>query len=972
MIPRSTSAMGSAADENEPNLKNLWESLKHLVKSTASDDSVEIKDLRGALQSNLKSAISTLGFEDVKDIERQGDATQCHSDIIWDFVETSLFVLLKLKEKTPDDILSVSQQKDIRSCLQFLVSLGIQPNVVPNLMPNVSDRKVLFDLLLEESITVMQKYERLCVVVKALLTCCENPNLRSLIISNIMNPLLVSLFQLTFAPVKKPSQDTSLITSTDSSFVMTSDIWNRLRNDKAYFEVLLRQLIKETYQPKIMFELMMLQGNQKDFLPPLWLRKSSSCLLTSCLIQPGGVTALIKAAFDSAPDTGIDWKKTDVLARIITSPVNHYDNIAPQLLKLIEVSGDGAHDMHFFTVSCIRQLLDKDAMICHKFIIGPLLQPLEDVFSSIRKSHKERDIILHEEKLGALIQQIHLCFTSENQANSLHLPGNILSPYVSFFFKLFWKIHGSASNLSKISEDILYHIISDSDQLGLTKILRCILLNEVEEDTYLLPNPYTFQFGPNGGVVLQSCSEPKNDLLSSTVEECGDMLMTFLELRNDCELSVMIFEVLLKLLIEMGMKPKTGASNATMLGTLEDTLASLMLSSEKHVGVVRLLAVLVENPAVQQKLSEKPEHILVFIVNFFETLIQGGCLSESEDEDLECVFVAFMVLNVILDNCNESTDWNIFKSLLYPVSIIRDRTKNEELQRLASRVHNLVSTCGNGDYNIPTGQRKPEKTKCEEALHDACDPLLPVRGHALVQLTKLLQNRDSETLVKKEAVLCLFKENLNHSDSYIYLAAINGMVAFAGVQPDIAVSSLAKEYVAISSAGEDGTRNPELRMKVGEILVKLVRELGDVAPKYKNDLLNAFLVGAKDTDHLMRASSLSNLGEICQILGFRIGSILRELLICIQSILKYDKAVEARRASVMVVTQLLRGLEADTLNVLQDSALELYRHLKIVYCEDEDEVVRLHAQLALEELGRLAHGFLFPKISMEKKIQILP
>lgn len=965
--------MESAADDNGPNLKNLWESLNHLVKSSASDNSVEIKNLREALLLNLNTAVSVLGFKDVKEVPRLGDASQCHSDIIWDFVETSLFVLIKLKEKLMDDILSVSQQKDIRSCLQFVVSLGIQPNVMPNIMPSFTDRKAFLDLLLEECTTEMQKYERLCVVVKALLACCENPNFRSLIISNSINPLLVSLFQLSFAPLKKPSQDASLNSSTVNGFVMNTDIWDKLQNDKACFKTMLFQLVKQTYQPKIMFELMMLQGGRKDFSLPLWLRKSASSLLTACLIQPGGVAALIKAAFDSVPDTGSDWKKTDALATVITSPVNHYESIASQLLKLLEVSGDGATKMHYVIVSCIGRLLEKDASVCHKLLIGPLLQPLLHVFSCVSATQQEGDVILNEEKLEALFKQIHFCFASGSKATSVNLPGKILYPYVSLFFQLYCKTFRSASHLCKISEDILYYIIIDSDPLLLMKIVKCILLNEVQEDMYLVPKSLCFQFGPNGGVVLQICSEPPNDLLSSSVEEHGDMLIAFLESKNDGEISILVFEVLLKLLIDMGMKPKNGASNLTTLGTLEDTLASLMLSSEKHLGVVRLLAALVENSNVRQQLSEKPEHILAFIVNFFETVIQEGSLRESEEsEDLECIFVAFMVLNVILDNCNEKTDWSSFESLLHPVAIIRDRTMNEELRRLASRVYNLVSTCGVKDHNMPIGQEKSGKTKCEQALHDACDPLLPVRGHALVQLTKLLQKRDAETLLKKEAILCLFKENMNNDDSYIYLAAINGMVAFAGVEPDVAVSSLTKEYAAICSANEDESRNPELRMKVGEILVKLVRELGELAPMYKNELLNAFLVGSGDKDHLMRASSLSNLGEICQILGFRIGSMLRELLVCIQSILKYDKAVEPRRASVMVVTHLLRGLEADHLNVLQDCALELYRHLKSVYCEDKDEVVRLHAQMALEELGRLAQGFLFPKVKMEKKIQILP
>jgi hypothetical protein len=52
---------------------------------------------------------------------------------------------------------------------------------------------------------------------------------------------------------------------------------------------------------------------------------------------------------------------------------------------------------------------------------------------------------------------------------------------------------------------------------------------------------------------------------------------------------------------------------------------------------------------------------------------------------------------------------------------------------------------------------------------------------------------------------------------------------------------------------------------------------GDLVPPYKAMLLNAFLFGTKDSDHLVRASSLSNLGEICKALGFRIGPVVTEV-----------------------------------------------------------------------------------------------
>ncbi|KAK3921404.1 Transport and Golgi organization protein 6-like protein [Frankliniella fusca] len=946
------------------NLPVLWEVLKCLVTPATIAESAESDGLLEAFSFNLQKAITLLGYSGIEEIPRQGRTLECGTDLIWNYVESVMFVVLQLKNKIQEEDISVSQRKSVRSSLQFVVSMGVLPNIMPRIISRTTNPAIT-RLLEEHPSTVMQKYERLCVVVKFFLCCCDSSCFRSLVISNSAHELLAALFQLSFGPVKKPDAE---ITSPNNNFIMTTEIWSRIEKDQTHFRSVLSRFVMETYQPKIMLELMILQGYKKDHSPPLWLKKSISSILTSCLIQPGGIASLIQATFDSAPDSGADWIKTDVLARIVTSPSNHYDKIATQLLKLIEKADEsGSNDMNIIIVACIKQLFEKDAALCQNMIIGPLLLPLGQIHTP-DIGGKEDGILLKEEEIESLIKVVHKCFASSgSNVSNVNLPATIILPHTFFFYKLFCKVNGSVSLLCRYIEDILYRVLCDRTQKDLEKILKCLLLEENQQDMYLLPPGVDFIFGANGGVSLSKVTETSRNLLSSAVENSGDSLMSFLDKKNDCELSLSVFEVLLKMMVQIGMKPSS--SHSTTLGTMEDTLASLMLASEKHLGIVRLLAALVENPNVRQKLCDNPGPILAFIVNLFETLAPESA-SRFDDDDLECIFVSFMILNVILDSCGEDTNWSLFTKLLCPVSVIRDNTKNDELKRLASRVFTIISTSGAiSDNNLH--QQQSKKTSCEEALHDACDPLLPVRGHALLQLARLLQKRDKETLDKKNAVLCLFKENLSNSDSYIYLAAINGMVAFAAFEPEEAVHSLTKEYISISKAG-DSSRDAELRMKVGEILVKLVRELGPVASKYRNELLNAFLVGAKDVDHLMRASSLSNLGEVCQILGFRVGPILQELLVCVQSTLHFDKALEPRRASIMVVTQLLRGLDASSFSVLQEAALQLYRCLKKVYCEDEDDIVRLHAQLALEELGKLAEDIIFPKISMEKKIHILP
>lgn len=56
--------------------------------------------------------------------------------------------------------------------------------------------------------------------------------------------------------------------------------------------------------------------------------------------------------------------------------------------------------------------------------------------------------------------------------------------------------------------------------------------------------------------------------------------------------------------------------------------------------------------------------------------------------------------------------------------------------------------------------------------------------------------------------------------------------------------------------------------------------------------------------------------------------------------------------------------------VLKDVIRDLYRALRLVYTTDPDDVVRLHAQLAMEEIDTITRAFLLPKLSLSKKIYV--
>lgn len=79
-----------------------------------------------------------------------------------------------------------------------------------------------------------------------------------------------------------------------------------------------------------------------------------------------------------------------------------------------------------------------------------------------------------------------------------------------------------------------------------------------------------------------------------------------------------------------------------------------------------------------------------------------------------------------------------------------------------------------------------------------------------------------------------------------------------------------------------------------------------------------------------------------------------------RAIVTTDKCIEPRRAAVTIIRQLLRGLGDEMLFFLKDAILPIYQELKLIYQTDKDDVMRLQAQLALEELNENMKGFVFP------------
>ena len=135
-------------------------------------------------------------------------------------------------------------------------------------------------------------------------------------------------------------------------------------------------------------------------------------------------------------------------------------------------------------------------------------------------------------------------------------------------------------------------------------------------------------------------------------------------------------------------------------------------------------------------------------------------------------------------------------------------------------------------------------------------------------------------------------------------------MAAATLRPEMVISLLTREFAHIDErkCASEEERAVELRTKIGEALARVTENLGEMTPKYRNELVNPFFGQMSHPDELVRCSALSNLGEVCKNLKFSLGGVVQELFLCLHNVIEFDKSMSVRRAAVLVVKLLLEGL----------------------------------------------------------------
>ncbi|KAK1887578.1 Transport and Golgi organization protein 6 like [Dissostichus eleginoides] len=1035
---------------------------KPVAESSLRDaPSSQQEALLGALQANrallweqLETESSFEGVRRLREEVRAGSDwfSSDTEDVPWGFVQECLLLLLTLgrhlsaelerfretpppsaaKLRTPEmapalppDVLSVTQQKTLGAALQFVVSLGLCPYLAPGVGVPLG-RRSAFGAMVEKvfhAVPVPATGRRLLTTVKVLLQLAELSCLATLVFTRHLGDVMAALCQLGYQPRREEKmQDLS-------------------PEECKTCKEALKKLLRKVYQPIVITELLILQGGPKQSAAvgscrgsasrsalrsaPAWLRCLCGRLLSERLMQPKGVQAVVRAILEGGMGGESDWRKCEAVAWILVTPPqqcasadSYFTHVCPQILDLLHFK-DQLTAQQFQRVATRR---------------SPARPSSTCSLLCSHTPHRCTPASNEGQSQAAVEDDVYKIWVVGNSPSASLLTA--LEEVLPVVFTLFCFTKQNVSHLRAPCQEILLRYLSTAEASAALSALR--QLSGLQGQRSGGAADLLFTPGSDGGARLscrERCSEEDDALYEKLSGEQWrlEVLMQLLNELKDSDLPGDFFLELLQGLASCGAAgaggrceagPQTGS--AAGAGYDGGVCAAHSAAEETFTGgglhgVPAAEGLCWSGSEHRSRLGEPSrERYAEYGVGLLATLLSGPQLSV---EDYSSMWRLLPPLETLSEKHSDVFIQELASNLRAVIathgayrpehfSSEAQRSRNPEtIQPACSEPGSGTSPRG-GWRTSGTSKPGPPIKPFSDLLLEACDPDVPTRAFALRVLTLMVQKKNPEAAQEQEKVLMLFLENLEHEDSFVYLSAIQGLAALADSYPERILERLLKDFQHGPSLPTSITEHSlETRLKVGEVLMRASRAMGELAPHFGRPLVGVFLQGTRDPDPGVRASSLSNLGELCPRLDSTLPALAQET----------EKEAEVRRASVHVITLLLRGLSDKTTQspslpvaagprsgpviteqqqllrandthsdmrtderaraapcerrggqVLSDVLLDLYRALKWVVRSDPDDVAVLHAQLALEELDDVMRRFIFPEQKLEKKIVFLP
>lgn len=421
-------------------------------------------------------------------------------------------------------------------------------------------------------------------------------------------------------------------------------------------------------------------------------------------------------------------------------------DLIPTYLQLLQLLDSGGKDSLIITNWCINALYERNPTVFNEQIFNPIAAPLlvtaDEEVETLR-------ILKTESEVSKSIENLSKCFITSGTKFKC-LPSKLLAVIALPLFRLYNKTYRTVYVHRNTIRQLLLLLLSEES-------IQADLFAEFLDQNNLINRDsfgkkLAFQFGPNGGIRVTNKREDPG------CEESGDCLFHLVE--TDPKLSYNLFCFLLKSLSNHEKKCIGGFTNPLMPDCDQDI--HVMGNIELKLVHAKLLSILAETPAIQEAHINDPEHILAFVKSLIKEASENNERNRGEtDAGFDVLYTSLMLIKVILTNKRKAAiNWKPFNELALSLNELLGCNVQPELSSLIKELVTLIKTQG-ASVRKPRYQDLSENSKeitdFDKALKDLADPLLPIRAHGLMSLTKLVERSDSDAVAKRDIIFCLFQ-----------------------------------------------------------------------------------------------------------------------------------------------------------------------------------------------------------------------
>ncbi|CAD5206667.1 unnamed protein product [Bursaphelenchus okinawaensis] len=344
----------------------------------------------------------------------------------------------------------------------------------------------------------------------------------------------------------------------------------------------------------------------------------------------------------------------------------------------------------------------------------------------------------------------------------------------------------------------------------------------------------------------------------------------------------------------------------------------------------------------------------------------GGVYSQFASDEVKKLY----------DDCTNSAS-DVYSVIMNNMNLVNDdfKTLKTCLEQFLKLLGKSLARSGN-EKNTSELEVMLEKLSTDHEDEEDGSMEMAERGHLVIKLCGSIKRHDVQVDQNSQKVFDVLTYNIKHADSYVYLSSVNALAQLVLWKHSEYLTKVMFLFRHWECQCEDEKGECEScskgQVQLGEAISRVLWELGEVSAIYYDQLNLVFTKMLALSDDVVLSSALSGFVNLVEATkGKYLWKNFFELLFACQEFLSPKKPTIVRRASSMLLRTMLSSQNVSSL--LQNNKTansQLIKALKQSRSCDADEVVRLHADLALCDVSDALKQQLLVD-SVEKNTRVL-